>query len=429
METTAVVIVGAGPAGLAAAITLAGLEVPCLVVDRAAERSTAARGTVVSTGAMERLRRWGIHEQAEARALDVEMTGWRAPTLTRIEEGAAFPVGMLTREQARVVSPARPTCLSQEQLEPILEAHLRTLPAARLERDTAFTGLRQDADGVTVTLGARTVRAAYVIGADGIHSAVRAAAGIGLDASGPLSDSVGAQVRAPLWPLVPRHRRHGIYATAGGALIPVGEDRWIYATERRPGVEATAPALTRLVRDAAGVADLPVQIDRVIELRYATALAHRFRRDRVFLAGDAAHRVTPRGATGLSTALIGGEAIAWRLGWVLRGWAAPELLDGYERDRRPIAEHNIARSSQVTGSERPVEDEWRVDVGGRIAHAWAAPGISTVDLVGSGRTLFTGPDPNGWAARASRCRALRCASTPSPHRRPGHSGSPGPAPS
>ena len=93
METTAVVIVGAGPAGLAAAITLAGLEVPCLVVDRAAERSTAARGTVVSTGAMERLRRWGIHEQAEARALDVEMTGWRAPTLTRIEEGAASRSG------------------------------------------------------------------------------------------------------------------------------------------------------------------------------------------------------------------------------------------------------------------------------------------------------------------------------------------------
>ena len=345
------------------------------------------------------------------------------------EEGAAFRSGCSRASRPGSSARRGRRCLSQEQLEPILEAHLRTLPAARLERDTAFTGLRQDADGVTVTLGARTVRAAYVIGADGIHSAVRAAAGIGLDASGPLSDSVGAQVRAPLWPLVPRHRRHGIYATAGGALIPVGEDRWIYATERRPGVEATAPALTRLVRDAAGVADLPVQIDRVIELRYATALAHRFRRDRVFLAGDAAHRVTPRGATGLSTALIGGEAIAWRLGWVLRGWAAPELLDGYERDRRPIAEHNIARSSQVTGSERPVEDEWRVDVAAgsltRGPRRGSRPSTSSAAVArcSPARTPMGGPP-----ARPG-CRALRCASTPSPHRRPGHSGSPGAVPS
>ncbi|MBE2317714.1 FAD-dependent monooxygenase [Solirubrobacter sp. CPCC 204708] len=400
METTSVVIVGAGPAGLAAAITLARLEIPCLVVDSLRSRSGAARATVVSAGAMERLRRWGIHERAEEQALDVEMRGWRAPSLRRIEDGAAFELGMLTPAQARVVSPARPTCLSQDRLEPLLEEHLRTLPAAQVALGTTFTGLEQDPNGVTVRLGERTVRAAYVIGADGLRSAVRAAAGVEIETSGALSDSVGAQLRAPLWELIPRDRRFGLYATAAGTLIPVGGDRWIYATERGPGVEATAPALAGLVRAAAGAPDLPVDVDRVIELRYATALARAFGAGRVFLAGDAAHRVTPRGATGMSMALIGGEAVAWRLAWVLRGWASPELLDAYERERRPIAAHNIARSARRNGSEQLAEQQWRLDVGGRIAHAWVAPGESTVDLVGLGRTLFTGPDRSAWAALA-----------------------------
>ncbi len=407
--TTSVVIVGAGPAGLAAAITLARLDVPCLLVDSLEERSTAARATAVSLGAMERLRRWGLAEEVEARALDVEMTGWRAPSLARIDEGTAFPVGMLTRAQARVVSPARPICLSQDQLEPLLEASVRSLPAARIALATRFVALRDDADGVTVTLADRdgewTVRAAYVVGADGVRSAVREAAGIGIEEVAGLSDSVGAQVRAPLWPRIPERRRHGIYAitdpVAGGALIPVGGDRWIYATERRPGVEATAGSLTRVIRGAAGVPDLPVAVDRVIELRYGTALAHAFSAGRVFLAGDAAHRVTPRGATGMSMALLGGEALAWRLAWVLRGWATEEILQDYECDRRPVAAHNVARSGQSDGSVRPGEQEWRVDVGGRIAHAWAADGVSTVDLVGGGRTLFTGPGPSAWAALAA----------------------------
>lgn len=376
------------------------------MIDRLAEPSAVPRATGISAGAMERLRRWGLQDVAESLALDVELSGLRAATLAGAADGVAFPVGMLTREQAPVVSPCRGLCVGQDVLEPLLEGHLRTLPSVEVRRGAAFAGLQQDEHGVTVRLqDGRSVRAAYVIGADGLRSAVRDAAGIRVDGAEGLSDSVGAHVRAPLWSLVPDDRRHVIYAitdpVARGALIPLGADRWVYATERRPGVAATEAALTRLVRAAAGASDLPIEIDRLVELRYGTALARTFRAGRVLLAGDAAHRVTPRGATGLSMAVVGGEAVAWRLAWVWHGWASSMLLDDYERERRLVAAHNIDRSSQTDGSERGADSEWRMDIGGRLAHVWIDDGTSTLDVVGLGRTLFTGPDPGRWASAAA----------------------------
>jgi hypothetical protein len=110
----------------------------------------------------------------------------------------------------------------------------------------------------------------------------------------------------------------------------------------------------------------------------------------VFLAGDAAHRVTPRGGTGMNTAMAGGFDIGWKLAWVLRGWADPALLDTYERERRPFVEHNLARSIDPTGSRRSVLPELQVDLGGRVPHAWVGgTERSTVDLVTDGLTLFT----------------------------------------
>ncbi len=126
----------------------------------------------------------------------------------------------------------------------------------------------------------------------------------------------------------------------------------------------------------------------------------------------------------MSMALIGGEALAWRLAWVLRGWAPEELLEGYERDRRPVAAHNIARSSSADGSERPADQEWRFDVGGRIAHAWAAP--RHLDRRPRRRRAHAlhrpGHEQRGRRSRRTR-RARRCASTRCRSWRPGRSAS------
>jgi putative polyketide hydroxylase len=125
--------------------------------------------------------------------------------------------------------------------------------------------------------------------------------------------------------------------------------------------------------------------------------------DGTFLVGDAAHRVTPRGGTGMNTAIHDGYDLGWKLAWVLRGWAEPELLDSYEIERRPVAEHNAARSADRGGTRRDGGQEVHADIGGRITHIWlpseAGP-VSTLDLLGDGLTLFTGPDQAAWRSAA-----------------------------
>ena len=90
---------------------------------------------------------------------------------------------------------------------------------------------------------------------------------------------------------------------------------------------------------------------------FSAAIAERFRAGAAFLIGDAAHRVTPRGGTGMNTAIADGFNLGWKLSWVLNGWAPDSLLNTYETERRPVAEHNLARSLDPLGSRRSVREE------------------------------------------------------------------------
>jgi putative polyketide hydroxylase len=105
--------------------------------------------------------------------------------------------------------------------------------------------------------------------------------------------------------------------------------------------------------------------------------------------------VTPRGGTGLNTAIRDGFDIGWKLAWVLRGWARERLLESYERERRPVAKFNTERSSRADGSILGTALGLNADIGGRIAHVWVPRNgglVSTLDLLGEGLTLFVGPD-------------------------------------
>ncbi len=416
IEDTAVLVVGGGPAGLAAAIELARHDVPALLVERRTALSSHPRATVLSLRSMELMRAWGLEAGVRAQSVDVDMRMLLAESLADAGSGggSAVAVGYPSREQSRVLSPVEPACVAQDDVEPLLLAHLRDQHTARVELGAELTGVCVKPDGVRAALrevrtgAVRTVQARYVVAADGARSAVRRALGIPVRGAENVLASFTTLFRAPLWDVVGPHR-HLLYSVTNGEsptnFYPAGpSDRWL-AGLRAEGAEAfDERRVADLIRLGAGVPGLPVRIERSRGFSSAVQLAAHFRRGPVFLAGDAAHQVTPRGGTGLNLALHDGFDLGWKLAWVLRGWARPALLDSYEAERRPVAEHTAARSADPNGSIRAPEEEVHADLGGRIPHVWSG-GRSTLDLLGTGLTLFAGRDAPAWDGAAASLTA------------------------
>jgi putative polyketide hydroxylase len=405
-----VLVVGAGPAGLAAAIELTRHDIPTLLVERRTRVSSHPRATTLSLRSMEIVRAWGLEETIRSHSIDVDWRMLECETLADAAAGTPLEVGYPSPEQSRMVSPTAPACIAQDDLEPLLLEHLLATPHADIQLGTELVGLDAVADGARVDLrdvstgAARTAHARYVVAADGARSAVRRARGIRLAGPEGVLEAVTALFRAPLWDVL-GDRRHVIYSMthpdAPRSFIPAGPgDRWLIGIATDEADLPDERGAAQLVRIGAGVRDLPVRIERSRWFSSAAQLAESWRDGCVFLAGDAAHRVTPRGGMGLNLALQDGYDLGCKLAWVLRGWAGPALLDSYEAERRPLAEHVAVRSAHPTGSLRPVEHEVRADLGGRIAHVWAGE-RSTLDLLAPGLTLFAGPDEPGWEAAAA----------------------------
>ena len=408
-----VVVVGAGAAGLTAASALARAGVEVLLVERRQGGSPLPRATVLSVRTMELMRSWGLEDRIRQGADAVEMTMLEASTAAEAADGVTINVGYPSAGQSAMVSPTEALCVAQDIFEEVLAESLAAMPGVTIERGVEVVGARAGApgDGAALTLRddagqVRTVEAGYVVAADGARSAVRTALGIGMTGPDDAMSGIQAVFRAPLWDVLGEHR-HLLYSITdpegSGTLLPAGRgDRWLFGLQagwdHEQGGEPSADEVRRRIHRASGVDAIDVRLERIFAFSSGAQLADAFRAGDTFLVGDAAHRVTPRGGTGLNIAIADGWDLGWKLGWVLRGWAPPTLLSTYEPERRSSVAYNVERSADPNGSRRDASTELAVDLGGRMRHVWVEPGeLSTLDLLGPGLTLFADATNRSWA--------------------------------
>ncbi|MFG2242382.1 FAD-dependent monooxygenase, partial [Streptomyces sp. NPDC048734] len=339
-----VVVVGAGPTGLALACGLALAGISVRIVDKAKRPSTASRALGIQPRGSEVLDRLGALEGLPERSVRVAefVTHVNGKCLMRLKVGA----------HAALVD--RPVLVnSQAEVEAQLLRRLREL-GVEVEWGRKFVDADQDAESVTVQFDDGAVRARWLVGCDGAHSHVRTSAGIGFPGA-PMMDGFSlADVRASLpfprdvvsaW--LHREGMLGVFPLPGDgvwrlvASAPVdGEDI---------GSDRVSDMLRLALQEHAGIQPPERWTDLwTSTFRIQRRLATRYRSGRVLLAGDAAHVHSPFGGQGMNTGLGDAENLAWKLALVASGRAHSRLLDTYEGERRPVAREVMASTSGVT---------------------------------------------------------------------------------
>ncbi|KIF72888.1 2,4-dichlorophenol 6-monooxygenase [Streptomyces sp. 150FB] len=373
---TDVLVIGSGPAGGSAALLLASYGIRTLLVTKYGWLANTPRAHITNQRTMEVLRDLGVEAEAAAAGSPADVMGdtvlctalageeigrirsWGTGPHAATEYGAHSPCGMID--------------LPQTYLEPILVKNAAAR-GAKIRFDTEFLSLEQDEDGVTARLRDRlrgdefTVRARYLIGADGGRSSVAEQIGLPIAGASGKAGSMNITFTADLSPLV-AHRPSVLYwvmrpgAHLGGIgmglvrmVRPWKEWMLVWGYDiNQPPPELDDAAAEDIVRDLIGDLDVPVEITSsslwTVNHSYATT----YSAGRVFCAGDAVHRHPPSNGLGSNTSIQDSYNLAWKLAMVIRGEAGPALLDTYTAERAPIGRQIVDRANLSRDQFAPI---------------------------------------------------------------------------
>ena len=351
IESVDVVIVGAGPTGLTAAHLCAQLGLSAILLERrdGPKRSPAAH--VVNARTFEIWRQAGIDMASVLAATQSPAEAGRAQWVTKL---GGEVIGSLPfehqGEDMLAITPTPLRNLSQHRLEPLL---LAGLDSVRYQH--RWIGAQQYADHVVVEVespeGNYSVRAAYVLGADGAGSRVRT--WLGIEPIGPSSIQTFVMVHfsADLTELTAPNLGvlHFVVdpASVGNFVCHDLRTDWVYMCPFDPEtdpVDSFDEQRCRSMVLAAMEHEVPLEILGISSWNMSAQIAERYRDGRVFLIGDAAHRFPPTGGLGLNTGVADVHNLLWKIAAVEAARAPESILDTYEAERRPVARFNSDQS-------------------------------------------------------------------------------------
>jgi 2-polyprenyl-6-methoxyphenol hydroxylase-like FAD-dependent oxidoreductase len=380
-----VLVCGAGAAGLTLAIDLARRGVGFRLIEKSAVPFHGSRGKGIQPRSLEVFEDLGVVDRLFAAG------GPYPPQREHHADGGFQDSAFIERRGPTPTEPFQaPLMVPQFLTEAVLRERLSELGTG-VEFGRELVGFAQDAEGVTAHVagaaGEETIRARYLVGADGGRSFVRQSLGIGfpgdtLGARAVVADVMLEGLDRDAWHRFGSERQSlGLCPLAGTGLFQIQAP---VPTEGE--VDLSAEGLAAMVVARTGRADIAVRsVSWASAYSMNARLADRYRVDRVFLAGDAAHIHPPTGGQGLNTSVQDAYNLGWKLAAVRAG--APEsLLATYEEERRPIAAGMLGLSTRLLdaakqGSMRRGREEHQLDVGypdSSLALAMPARGNSIV---------------------------------------------------
>jgi 2-polyprenyl-6-methoxyphenol hydroxylase-like FAD-dependent oxidoreductase len=345
-----IVIVGGGPVGLFLAIELGTRGIACELLERRDGSIKVPKMNLVHVRTMEHIRRLGLEQEVRDAGwphdypLDVTLhTGLHGHEIIRYH----FPSDNERDDSAFTPAPLQ-RC-PQNWFDPLLLDRARKLPSVRIRMRTEMSSFEQDDAGVTSMVESlddgnpEKLRCDYLVACDGADSAIRNALGIGLVGSMALDHNMNVFFRSrTLLAKNPLGRASNYFELGARGIERIispidGRELWRLGVRAQPDDDAQTFPTTAILRDVLGP-DIDFELLAVVKWTRREVVAERMHQGRVFLAGDAAHQLTPNGGQGMNTGIADAVDLAWKLDATLNGWGGPQLLDSYDAERKPVAE-------------------------------------------------------------------------------------------